>query len=79
MIEWRSMSGEEMHQCWKKLAEKIEEGVFGQIQGGRQQNRSLPRQRLSFGMEVCAKKQEVQNTKVARILLGKNLRLVQGI
>ena len=28
MIEWRSMSQEEMDQCWKMLAEKIEEEVL---------------------------------------------------
>ena len=28
MVEWRSMSQEEMDQCWKKLAEKIEEEVL---------------------------------------------------
>ena len=28
MIEWRSVRQEEMDQCWKKLAEKIEEEVL---------------------------------------------------
>ena len=28
MIEWRSMSREEMDQCWKELAEKMEEEVL---------------------------------------------------
>ena len=33
----------------------------------------------SLGMEACAKKQEVQNTKVVKRLLGKNLRFVQRV
>ena len=40
------------------------------------QERCLQRQRFFFGrMEACAKKQEVQNMKVVRRLLGKNFRL----
>ena len=57
-----------------------EEMGSGKVQGGRQQKRSLQRQRLFFGMEeACATKQEVQTTKVDRTLLGKNLRFVQRI
>ena len=32
-----------------------------------------------LGMEACAKKHEVQDTKVERRLLDKNLRLVQRV
>ena len=65
-----------MDQCWKKLAEKIEEEVLAKIQGGRQQKRSSQRQRLFVGVELCAKKQEVQNSKVVRRLLGKKFSFV---
>ena len=34
MIEWRSMSQEEMDQSWKKLAEKIEEEVLDRYKVG---------------------------------------------
>ena len=78
MIEWRSVSQEEMDKCWKELAENRRRG-FGQVQGGRQQREVLTGQRFFFGMEACAKKQEVHNTKVERKLLGKNLRFVQRI
>ena len=35
MIEWRSVSQEEMDQYWKRLAEKMEEVVVDEVQGGR--------------------------------------------
>ena len=51
----------------------------GQVQGRGQQKRGLQRQMLSAGMEARTKKQQVQEKKVERRLLGKNLRLVQRI
>ena len=36
---------------------------FAKVQGGRQQKKCLQRQRSFLGMDACAKKQEVQNTK----------------
>ena len=52
----------------------------GQVQGrGQQEERELKRQRLPAGMEACTEKQEVQDTKVERRLLGKNLRFVQRV
>ena len=39
----------------------------GQAQGREQQQRVLQRQRCSVGMEACAKKQEVQDSKMERI------------
>ena len=78
MIEWRSMSQEEMDQCWKMLAEKIEEEVLDKCKvddskGGVSSGRGFLR------MEACAKNQEVQNTKVVRRLLGNNFRIAEGI
>ena len=77
MMNWRSMSQENMDQCWKKLAEKNGGRGFGQVQGRGQQKRGLPRQ--PFWNGGACEKQEVQNTKVERRLLGKNLRSVQRI
>ena len=75
MREWRHMSQEEMDECWKKLAGR----GSGQVQGRGQQKRDSQMQILFIGMETCTKKQEVQDTKVERRFLGKNLRLVQRI
>ena len=43
---------------------------FAQVQGGRQQKTCLQRQRSFLGMEACAKKQEVQNTKSGKKIDG---------
>ena len=62
MIEWRSMSQDEMDECWKKLAQKIEDEVLDM--------RCLQRKRLLSKMEASTKKQEVQNRNVERRVLG---------
>ena len=64
MIEWRSMSQEEMDQGWKKLAENLRMNS---------KRDAFQRQRRPAGVETGAKKQELRNKKVARRLLGKNL------
>ena len=61
MMNWRSMSQENMDQCWKKLAEKNGGRGFGQVQGRGQQKRGLPKQ--PFWNGGACEKQEVQNTK----------------
>ena len=43
------------------------------------QERGLQRQRRAAGVEPGAQKQEIQNKKVERRLLGKNLRFVQRV
>ena len=58
LIEWRSMSEEEMDECWTKLAEKIEEEVLDKYKV--EDNKTGDR--LPSGMETCTKKQEVQST-----------------
>ena len=78
-VEWRSMSQEEMDECWKRLAEKMEEEVLDKYKV-EDSKREAYRGRFSFfGIVACTKKQEVQDTKVERRLLGKNLRLVQRV
>ena len=81
MIEWRSMSQEEMDECWKRPAEKMEQEALDKYKVDNSNNFAC-RSRGSFfwvGMEACTKKQEVQDTKVGRRLLGRNFRLVQRI
>ena len=53
--------------------------VSGQVQGREQQKRGLQRQRFPVGKEACTSKQEVQDKKVGRRLLGKNFRLVHRV
>ena len=73
--EWRHMSQEEMDQCWKKLAAKMEEEVLDKYKV----EEGVQRQRLLLGMEACTKKQDVQDTKLERRLLGKDLFLFQRV
>ena len=56
MIEWRSMSQEEMDQCWKMLAEKIEEEVLDKynVEDGK---RGSYRGR-GFSLEACLGKND---------------------
>ena len=80
MRTWRSSNPEEMDQCWKNLAERMEGGRnSGQVQGRGQQKRGSQRERLPAEMEACAKKQTKQDKKEGRRLLGKTFRLVQRI
>ena len=51
----------------------------GQVQGGGLRKMSLQRQKLSLGMEACAKKQEVQGAIMGRRLQGKNHRFLQRV
>ena len=70
------MNQEKMDQCWKKLADRMEEEVLDKYKV-EDSIREACRGRLSAGMEACTKKQKIQDTKGGRRLLGKNLRLVQ--
>ena len=72
MMEWRSMSQEELDPRWKKLAEKMEEEVWDKYKV-EDSKREAQRQRLLL-WNGGVYEQEVQDTKVGRRLLGKNLR-----
>ena len=76
MIEWRSMSQEEMDVCWKRLAEKMEEEVLDKYNEFRTAKEVLTEAEALCWNGACTKK---QNTNVGRRLLGENLRLVQRI
>ena len=78
MRTWRSLNQEEMDQRWKNWAERIEVEVLDKCEVGTA-TESLQRRRLLFGMDVCAKKQEIQDEKVERRLLCKNFRLFQRL
>ena len=69
MRKWRGLNQSEMDICWKKLAERMEEEVLEKY--------TRSRTARTAGMEACAKTQHIQDTKVERTLLTKNLRLVQ--
>ena len=80
MRTWRSSNQEEMDQCWKIWQKEWSLKFLtstrlrtGQLKG------VLQRRRLPAGMEARTKKQQIQDTKVVRRLLGKNLRFVQRI
>ena len=79
MIGWRSVSQEEMDQCWKKLAEKTEEDVLDKYKVEDSKRGAYRGRGPFFGMEACAKQHEIQNTKVVGRLAGNNFRFVQRI
>ena len=70
------MNQEEMDQCWKKLAEKMEEEVLDKYKVDDSKREAYRGRGSPVGMEACTKKQKLQVTKVERRLLGKNLRHV---
>ena len=72
------MSQEGMDECWKRLAEKMEEDVLDKSKVEDSKRGAYRSRGLLFWNEACTKKHQVRNTKMRRRLLGKNLRLVQG-
>ena len=66
-----------MDQRWKKLAEIMEEEVLDKYKV-EDSKREACRGRV-FPMKTRAKKQKIQDKKVERRLLGKNLRLVPRV
>ena len=73
------MSHEEMDQCWKKLSEKMEEEVLDKYKVEDSKREVFRGRGAFFGMEARSKKQEVQDTKVGRRFLGKNLCFVERV
>ena len=63
MKKWGELNQSEIDTCWKKLAERMEEEVLDKYKGHLK----------------ATQEQEIQNEKVWRRLLGKNLLLVQRI
>ena len=68
-----------MDQCWKNLTERMEEEFLNQFKVEESKKRLSEVERCSPGMEKGAQKQEIQNKKVERRLLGKNLLFVLRI
>ena len=62
----------------EEVGGKMEEEVLDKYKV-EDSKREAYRGRGTAGMEACTKKQKIQDTKVERRLLGKNLRLVQRI
>ena len=62
-----------MDQCWKGVGGKNGARGSGQMQGREQQKGGFRGRGSPVGIEACTRKQEVQNTKMVRRLLDKNL------
>ena len=79
MRKWRGLSQSEMDQCWRNLAERIEEEVLDKykVEEGKREAFRGGGDALHGG--ECAKEQEIQNKKVERRLLGKNFLFVWRI
>ena len=75
MQRWRRLDWSEMEPCWKNLAEKMEEDVLDKYKV-EEIKKGLQRQRQPIGMEKSAKRQEIQNQKVVKRLLGETSLLV---
>ena len=77
--KWRELNQSEIDMCWKKFAERMEEEVLDKYKVEESKKRDFQRWRCSLGMEKGAQKQEIQNKKVVRGLVGKNFLFVQRI
>ena len=62
--------------CWKNLAERMEEEVLDKYKVKDSEREACKGRGRPAGVEAWAQKQEIQNKKVVRRLLGKYLRLV---
>ena len=58
MRTWRGLNQDEMDQCWKKSAGRMEEEVLDKYKVKDSKKRGLQRQRLPAEMEARAKKQK---------------------
>ena len=77
MRKWRGVSQSEMDQCWKNLADRMEEEGLNKYKVEDSKKRGF--QRCSSGKEKGAQKQEIQSKKVVRRLLGKKFLFVWRI
>ena len=55
MIGWRSMCQEEMDQCWKKLAEKIEKEVLDKYMVDDSKRRATEAEAFCWNEGACGK------------------------
>ena len=76
MRKWRGLSQSGMDQCWKNLAERMEEEVLNKYKVEESKKKAFRGRGAPLGMEKGAQKQEIQNMKVRRRLLGKNFLFV---
>ena len=70
MRKWRGLSQSEIDLCWKNLVERVNKYKVEECRREAFRGRGA-----LFGMEEGAQKQEIQNKKVGRRLLGKNFSL----
>ena len=73
MRKWSVFSQSEMDLCWKNVEEEVWTSIRQKKAKERHAEVELPR------MEEGAQKQEIQNKKVERRLLGKNFLFVQRV
>ena len=75
MRKWRGLTQSEMDLCWKHLAERMEEEVLSKYEVEESKKEAFRGGGAPPGMEKGAQKQQLQNKKVVRRLLGKNFSL----
>ena len=75
--KWRGLSQSEIDQSWKNWAERMEEEVLNKCKVGESKREVFRGRGAPLEWRRVHKKQEKQNKKVERRLLGTNLRLVQ--
>ena len=77
MRKWRGMSQDEMDQCWQSLAERMKEEVLDKykVEDSTKEAYKVRCAPLEWRRE---RRSKIQNWKVGRWLLGKNLRFVQS-
>ena len=71
------MSQDELGQCWRSLAERMEVEVLDKYKVEDSKREAFKGRSAQLEWRRGAQKQERQNKKVERRLLGQNLRLVQ--
>ena len=71
------MSQDELGQCWRSLAERMEVEVLDKYKVEDSKREAFKGRSAQLEWRRDAQKQERQNKKVERRLLGQNLRLVQ--
>ena len=79
MRKRRGPSQSEMDQCWKILTERMEEEVLDKYEVEESKREAFRGRGASLEWRRVRKKQEVQNEKVGRRLLGKNVLFVWRI
>ena len=76
MRKWRGLSQSEMDLCWKDLAGRMEEEVLDKYKVEESKREAFSCTSTPLEWRRVRKKQEIQNKKVERRLLGNTFLLV---